>query len=224
MLKFTFPVNVTAPAATYETPYGFIERAVNGNEDPGQRWIDVTGLMNGQKYGLTVINDAKYGYSVKENDMRISVARSAVFAHHNPKVLDMKSEHIWQDQGIQTFRMLLIPHEGSWQSGQPVRRASEQLEAPVVIYQGIHRGSMAKSASFLSADNDKIVVSAIKKAENSDDLIIRCVETSGENTKASVSLKFIDTKWEGSFRPCEIKSLRVNIKTRGISEVNLLEE
>lgn len=224
MLKFSFPVNVAAPAATYETPYGFIERAVNGNEDPGQRWIDVTGLMNGQKYGLTVINDAKYGYSVKENDMRISVARSAVFAHHNPRVLDMNSEHIWQDQGIQTFRMLLVPHEGSWQTGQPARRASELLEAPVIIYQGIHGGTMPKSASFLLADNEKIEISAVKKAENGDDLIIRCVETSGENVLASVDLKFLGRKWEGSFRPCEIKSLRINLKTREIREVNLLEE
>ncbi|HOW08795.1 MAG TPA: glycoside hydrolase family 38 C-terminal domain-containing protein [Bacteroidales bacterium] len=224
MLKFSFPVNVITPVATYETPYGFIQRAADGNEDPGQRWIDVTGLLNGQKYGLTVINDAKYGYSVKENDMRISVARSAVFAHHNPRVLDMNSEHIWQDQGLQTLRMLLVPHEGSWQAGQPVRRASELLEAPAIIYQGIHGGSMPKSASFLSVDSDKTEISSVKKAETGDDLIIRCVETSGENVKASVDLKFIGKKWEGNFRPCEIKSLRVNIKTGEIKEVNLLEE
>jgi len=224
MLKFSFPVNVSQPAATYETPYGFIGRAVNGNEDPGQRWIDVTGITDGQKYGLTVINDAKYGYSVKENNMRISVARSAVFAHHNPRVLNLDSEHIWQDQGIQTFRMVLVPHEGSWQTGRPFRRAAELLEPPAIIYQGIHSGTMPKSASFLSVENDKIEISSVKKAENSDDLIIRCVETSGENTNAVADLKFIGRKWEGSFRPCEIKTLRVNIKTGEISEVNLLEE
>jgi len=224
MLKFSFPVNVTSPTATYETQYGFIQRAVNGNEDPGQRWIDVSGIMNGQKYGLTVINDAKYGYSVHGNDMRISVARSAVYAHHNPKVLDMGAEHLWQDQGIQTFRMLLVPHEGSWQTGQPVRRADELLEAPVLIYQGIHGGQMPKSASFLSVDNEQTDISSVKKAENSEDLIIRCIETSGESHKASVDIKFIGRKWEGSFRPCEIKSLKVNLKTKEIREVNLLEE
>ncbi|NLJ43428.1 MAG: hypothetical protein GX431_07185, partial [Bacteroidales bacterium] len=150
--------------------------------------------------------------------------RSAVFAHHNPRVLDMNSEHIWQDQGIQTFRMLLVPHRGNWQAGQPVRRASELLEAPAIIYQGIHGGSMPKSASFLSVDNDKTDISSVKKAENGDDMIIRCIETSGENVRASVDLKFIDKKWEGSFRPCEIKSLRINLKTMEIKEVNLLEE
>ena len=107
MLKFSFPVNVELPVATYETAYGNIERSTNGDEDPGQRWIDMSGKNN---FGLTVINDAKYGYSVPGNDLRISVARSAVYAHHNPRVLDMNAEHLWMDQGIQTFRMLLVPH------------------------------------------------------------------------------------------------------------------
>ena len=53
-------------SATYETPYGHIVRATNGDEDPGQRWIDLSGKRNGNIYGLTVINDAKYGYSVLE--------------------------------------------------------------------------------------------------------------------------------------------------------------
>ena len=43
MVKFSFPVDVEAPVATYETSYGTIIRATNGDEDPGQRWIDVTG-------------------------------------------------------------------------------------------------------------------------------------------------------------------------------------
>jgi alpha-mannosidase len=99
MLKFSFPADIESPSPTYETPYGNIVREANGNEDPGQRWIDLTGNRNNGKYGLTVLNDAKYGYSVKENDMRLSVVRSSPFAHHNPKVLDANTEHIWMEIG-----------------------------------------------------------------------------------------------------------------------------
>jgi alpha-mannosidase len=171
-----------------------------------------------------VINDAKYGYSVDGNDMRISVIRSAVYAHHNPRVLDMKAEHIWQDQGIHTFRMQLVPHNGTWQESNIVRKAEEFMSPAVVIYQGIHGGSMPKAGSFMSIDNDKIVITAIKKSEEGDDLIIRCVETSGIETSATIDLTFINRKWNGNFKPCEIKSLRLNYKTRDIKEVNLLEE
>jgi alpha-mannosidase len=217
MLKFSFPVSIESPVATYETSYGFIKRTANGNEDPGQRWIDVTGTINGALYGLAVINDAKYGYSVNGNDMR-------VYAHHNPRVLDMKAEHIWQDQGIHTFRMLLVPHKDTWQKSRIVRRAEEFLSPAIVIYQGIHGGSMPKAGSFLSVDNENIIVSAIKQSEEGDDLILRCVETSGIGTSATLNLAFIDHQWTTSFRPCEIKSLRLNCKTGDIKEVNLLEE
>lgn len=224
MLKFSFPVEVEAPVATYETAYGFIERSTNGDEDPGQRWIDVTGKRNGSTYGLTVVNDAKYGYNVLGNDLRISVARSAVFAHHNPKVLDMKAEHLWMDQGIQTFRMLLVPHADSWKKNNVVRISEEFIAPSVAIYQGIHGGPMPKSGSFLSVDAQNVLVSSIKQSENGDDLIIRCVETSGIPVAATIDLRFASRKWTGNFRPCEIKTLRINQKSGDIKEVNLLEE
>lgn len=224
MLKFSFPVNIESPVATYETPYGFINRPVNGDEDPGQRWIDLTGTTSGTTYGLAVVNDAKYGYNVDGNDMRISVARSAVYAHHNPRILDMNAEHIWQDQGMHTFRMLLVPHKDTWQKSNIVRQAEEFLSPPIVIFQGIHGGSMPKAGSFLSVDKENIIVSAIKQSETGADLILRCVETSGIETSATLDLGFVNRKWTGNFRPCEIKSLRLNARTGDIREVNLLEE
>ena len=224
MLKFSFPVDVEEPAATYETSYGHIVRATNGYEDPGQRWIDLSGNRNGNIYGLTVINDAKYGYSVLGNDMRVSIARSAVYAHHNPRVLDMNAEHRWMDQGIQTFRILLVPHDDTWKKNNVVRIAEEFIAPPVAIYQGIHGGSMPKSGSFLTVDKQNVIVSAIKMAENGQDLIIRCVETNSEEVEATLDLRFNGHKWTGRFRPCEIKTIRMNQKTGDTKEVNLLEE
>ncbi len=224
MLKFSFPVDVESPSATYETPYGHIVRLTNGWEDPGQRWIDVSGVNNGNTSGLSVVNDAKYGYNVLENDMRISVARSAVFAHHDPKVLDMKAEHLWMDQGIQTFRMLLVPHKNTWKESNIARIAEEFIALPVAIYQGIHGGSMPKTGSFLSVDAPNVVVSSIKQSEIDEDIIVRCVETSGFQTTATFDLLFAKRKWTGNFKPCEIKTLRVNKSKGTIKEVNLLEE
>jgi alpha-mannosidase len=173
-------------------------------------------------YGLAVINDAKYGYSVPGNDLRISVVRSAVYAHHNPKVLDMNAEHIWQDQGIQTFRMLLVPHTGTWKKNNIVRVAEEFVAPSMMIYQGIHDGKLPKASSFLKIDPDNLIVSSIKLAEDSNDLIFRCVETTGVTTEATLDL--ISVKWKGSFRPYEIKTLRMNMNSGEIREVNLLEE
>ena len=224
MLKFSYPVDVESPIARYETPYGSIERETNGDEDPGQRWIDVSGKRKGSRYGLTVINDAKYGYNVAENDMRISICRAPVYAHHRPKVLDATKDYVWMDQGIQTFRMLLVPHKNTWRESNIARLADEFIAPLIPIYQGIHGGSMPKSGSFLAIDSQSVLVSAIKLAEEGDDLILRCVETTGLQTKASIDLRFTNRKWKGDFKPYEIKTLRVNKKTGAVKEVNLLEE
>jgi alpha-mannosidase len=67
-------------------------------------------------------------------------------------------------------------------------------------------------------------VAAIKLAENNNDIILRCVETEGLDCMANLDLRFSGTKWQGKFRPFEIKTLRMNRKSRQIREVNLLEE
>ncbi|MDD4189899.1 MAG: glycoside hydrolase family 38 C-terminal domain-containing protein [Mangrovibacterium sp.] len=224
MMKLSFPVNVNSPVATYETPYGSIVREANGNEDPGQRWIDVTGTREGNTCGLTVINDAKYGYDVRENDMRISVVRSAVYAHHNPKVLDMKEEYLWMDQGRQTFRLLLVPHRGTWKENKIPRIAEEFSARPLMIYQGIHGGAMPKSGSFLTVDEPGVIVTAVKRSEDGDDVIVRCAETNGMQTPATVDLGFNGNRWKGSFNPFEIKTLRISGKSGDVREVDLLEE
>lgn len=155
--------------------------------------------------------------------MRISVARSAVFAHHNPKVLDMTAEHLWMDQGMFTFKMMLVPHVETWVKANVVRLAEQFVEPAPAIYQGIHGGSLPKSNSFLSVDVPNVIVSSIKQAEIGDDTIIRCVETSGAATTARLDLRFVKKQWSGKFSALEIKTLRIK-RDGTIKEVNLLEE
>lgn len=224
ILKFSFPVNVETPHPTYEVPYGFAERQANGDEEPGQRWVDISGSRAGKLYGLAIINDAKYGYSALGNDLRISVVRGAVYAQHEPAKLEPNGEYIWQDQGEQTFRMLLAPHSGSWQDAGVVRQAEEFIAPAPIFYQGIHRGTRPLSASFLSVDAPDIVVSVVKKSEEGNDLIVRCYETSGRGTTATLNLLLLNKRWTGTFRPLEIKTLRVPLPGGEIREVNLLEQ
>ncbi len=224
VLKFSFPLDVESPRPTYEIPYGYITRKANGDEEPGQRWVDLSGARVGGEYGLTIINDAKYGYSVQGSDLRTSIARGAVYAQHIPRHVDPNGEYQWQDQGEQTFRMLLTPHQGAWQDTGVVRRA-EEFTAPVpVLYQGIHRGSRPLAASFLSVDVPDIVVSVVKKTEVGNDLIVRCYETAGHPVRATLELGLVKRRWTGTFRPLEIKTLLVPRAGGPIREVNVLEQ
>jgi alpha-mannosidase len=223
ILKFSFPVDVQNPQPTYEIAYGYKVRKAQGDEDPGQRWIDVSGERGGSQYGLAVINDAKYGYSVKGSELRISIVRSPVYAQFECG-LKPDGEYLWQDQGRQTFRMLLVPHSAGWREAGIVRMA-EEFTAPVpILYQGIHPGSRPGSASFLSVDVPNVVVSAVKHAEDGEDIIVRCYETEGRATTATLDLALVNRRWTGTFRPLEIKTLRVPRAGGEIREVNALEQ
>lgn len=227
MLKFSFPVDVDSPQATCEVPYGSIARQTNGQEDPGQRWIDVTGKRGSNTYGLTIFNDAKYGYSILESDMQITVARSAPFAHHGPrKLFELAPDGncAWQDQGIQTFRLLLTPHKGGWQDINVPRIAEEFIAPPVTIYQGIHDGQMHKSGSFMSIDAQNVIASAVKLSEEGDEIIIRLVEALGKETPVTLRFPSVNHQWSGHLNAFEIKSLKIDLSSGMIKEVNLLEE
>ena len=138
---------------------------------------------------------------MQDNDLRVSIVRGAIYAQHQPRKVDPNGEYIWQDQGIQTFRMVLAPHAGTWQDAGVVHMA-EELTAPVpVLYQGIHKGTRAQSASFLSVDVPNVVVSDVKQAEDGNDLIIRCYETAGRATKASLDLGLVHRHWTGRVPP-----------------------
>lgn len=224
ILKFCFPVDIDSPVPTYEVPYGHIVRDINGDENPGQRWIDLSGSKDSLNYGLSVLNDAKYGYSVKDNDMRVSIARAAVYAHHNPAKLQDDKEYVWMDQGIQTFRMQVIPHRGDWKEAAIPAKAEVFKSRPIAIYQGIHRGHLPKSGSFMKVDGPNVCVTAVKKSESGDDMIIRCVEMFGEPATATIHFPSNNFSWTGKFVASEIKTLRYSPKKRTIKEVNLLEE
>lgn len=224
MLKFSFPMALSSSVSTYEAPYGHIVKEANGYENPGHRWIDLSGNIDGIPYGFAVLNDAKYGYDVKDADMRISIARSAVYAHHNPKKLDLENEYYWMDQGIQNFRMKLLPHKGDWCEANVPRKAEEFLSRPILAYQGIHPGKLDKSASFMRINVPNVNVTSVKKSEKGDDLIIRCVETLGRSVSAKIDFVYDNFEWNGDFIPNEIKTLRYNSRRKSIKEVNLLEE
>jgi alpha-mannosidase len=226
-LKLRFPLNLTHIRATGEIPYGHIERFANGAEEPGQSWVDVSGMArtNGAPYGLSLLNDGKYGFDVDNCDIGLTVLRSPIYAHHVPIVPDPDGLYAFIDQGPQRFRYALLPHTGGWERAGVVQRAAELNQSPFSLIAAYHpEGSLPQSASFLSTGQANIVATVLKKAEDNDDLIVRCVETHKEATRASICLPWLQRIFEADFGPCEIKTFRIPIDHRQpVSETGLLE-
>ncbi|WP_077623206.1 alpha-mannosidase [Sediminibacillus massiliensis] len=226
VLKLKFPVDLIFRKGTYEIPYGTIVRECNGEEEPGQSWIDLSGThpSTGEMYGLSIINNGKYSFDMNNKEMSLTVLRSPIYAHHDPKEPQEKEHYTFIDQGIQTFSYSLLPHEGNWETAGTVKSAAELNQKPVSIIETYHKGELPQKDSFMEVEGDNVIVSVVKQAEDNEDLIIRAYETNNDEAVASIKLKKWNRVIEAEFKPSEIKTFRIS-KDHAIpaTETNLLE-
>lgn len=214
LLKLRYPTSVDAETATYEIPYGHLERPASGHEEPGQSWVDVSG--DGR--GLSVINDAKYGYDVRGGDIGISAVRSPVWAWHDPRELEEGGDFEYMDQGRQTFLVRLVPHAGDWRGSGVVRLAAELNQPPFALIETFHAGDLAQRATFVDDGGGDVVLTVLKGAEDGVGVVVRAVETAGR--PAAVVLRVLGAEVAAEFGPNEIKTFHIGEELR---EVNLLE-
>jgi alpha-mannosidase len=225
MLKLRFPISVHFVKASHAIPYGQIQRAANGDEEPMQAWVDVSGMarVTHAAYGLSVLNDGKSSVDVDLHSIGLTVLRSPVYAHHVPAQLAPDTDYTYIDQGRQTFTYSLLPHQGSWEEAGTVHRAEELNELPVALI-GTYRphGALPLSDAFLEVDCDNVVVTVLKEAEEGEALILRAYETTGAQTHATLRLPRWGAEIEADFGPAEIKTFRIPIAT-GASRVDAAE-
>lgn len=223
MLKLSFPLRLDDPTATYEIPYGHIVRPVNGEEEPGQQWVDVSGAVpgDGRPFGLALLNDGKYSFDVKGGDLRMTAVRSPIFADHYGERDELCE---FMDQGIHEFAYALMPHEGSWRDAGVVRQACEfNVPLPHVI-ETYHEGELPRSYTGIRVSSGQIVAVAFKRAEDRDGYILRCCETTGRAAETAIGIPMLGKSWTAKFNPCEIKTFKIPDRAEErVSEVNLLE-
>lgn len=176
LLKVAFPVNVRARYATYNIAYGNLQRPTHTNtswewgrfEVSGHKWAD----LSDSGYGVSLMNDCKYGYDIRGNVMRLSLLRA-------PTAPDPEA-----DQGEHQFTYSLFPHTGDLQA--TVRWAYD-LNVPLIAQrEALHEGELPSEFSFIRAEG--VIIGAVKRAEDDDSLIIRCYEPIGQARKARIEL------------------------------------
>ena len=174
LLKAAFALAATSPFATYEIPFGSIERATTRNnswekaqfEVPAQRWAD----LGDGKQGFSLINKTKYGYDAVGNLLRLTLLRS-------PTSPDPEA-----DQGHHHFQYALYPHAGTWKDALTVRHGWEYDYTLKGMVTTEHAGSLPAEHSFVSVSPDNVVLTAVKKAEDDKGLIMRVYEWAGKDS------------------------------------------
>jgi alpha-mannosidase len=180
LLKAAFPLAASSAEATFEIPYGSIQRPTTRNntweaakfEVPALRWAD----LGDSAHGFSLINESKYGYDAKDNVLRISLLRS-------PTWPDAEA-----DRGHHHFAYSLYPHAEDWKQALTVRRGYEFNDKLTALAVNQHAGASPAHDSFVSCDQDNVVVTALKKAEDGDALLLRFYEWAGKTTEVHFTL------------------------------------
>jgi len=180
LLKVAFPVSAHSDKATYEIPFGSVERPTTRNtpaeqaqfEVPAQRWGDISDA----KHGLSLLNDCKYGYDAKGNVLRLSLLRS-------PEWPDPHA-----DEGEHDFTYSLYPHAGDWKQAFTIRLGYELNYKLLALPTERHEGTLPPYYSFLRTDSDNVIVSALKKAEDENALVLHFYEWAGKQGDVALHL------------------------------------
>jgi alpha-mannosidase len=227
LLKASFPVEVRSSKAAYEIQYGAIDRPTHWNtsrdrakfEVCGHKWAD---LSEGD-YGVSLLNDCKYGYDIKDSRMRISLLKAPIVPDPNA------------DIGDQEFVYSLYPHRGTWQSADTVAQGFE-LNSPLHAYlPGKHTGSAERQRSFVEIDQKTVVVDCLKRAQDGDGIILRVYESAACRCATGVTLAFdvvgvtecnlmeeheadVEVSNKNSFeffiKPYEVRTFRIRLAVR----------
>ncbi len=166
LLKAAFPVDVFSPTATFEIQWGNVERTTHRNsswdwarfETCAQKWVD---LSEGG-YGVSLLNDCKYGHDIRDNIIRLTLLRSPTYP--DPTA----------DQGEHRFAYSLLPHSGSW--SEQTAREAYALNDPLITYAAEQASDGSGLDSLFACAAENVMIETIKRAENGKGLIVRLYE------------------------------------------------
>lgn len=218
LLKVSFDTTVRSTRATYDIQFGHVERPTHFNtswdyarfEVVGHKWAD----LSDSRYGVSLLNDCKYGYSIRDNVMKLSLLKSSTYP--NPQA----------DRGSHEFTYALLPHAGNVTEGDTIEE-SAALNRPLEAERGIR---LRDDRRIVCCDTPGVEVDAVKRCEDDGTLIVRMHECRGAQTAFRLTSEFAVRSWtvcspleepleeensgaviEGCLHPFELRTYRIRI-------------
>ena len=186
-MKVHFPVDIHSDEAGFEIQFGNLTRKIHTNsswdmarfESCGQKWMD----FSEGHYGVSLLNDCKYGHSVKEGVLGLTLIKSGI--EPNPKT----------DQEEHVFTYSLYPHAGNLRECETVKEGYK-LNVPLL---SLEMGQAGQRESLLWTDASNVMIETVKAAEDGNGIVVRIYEYENANTHATVTFgmgKKLQTVWE----------------------------
>ena len=183
LVKAIFHTVASNPKATFDNDLGVIERGnatANLWEVPAHQWADLTDTSG--THGLAILNDCKYGWDKPTDNILRHTLLHTPFAGKNRIYQGV------QDVGQHEFTYALLPHSGDWRTAQVPRHAARLNQPLRAFVTAKHDGPFVYEASLLQCDHPQVNIRAVKQAEDTDEIIVRVQEVTGQPAvRAAVS-------------------------------------
>ena len=185
LLKASFALAAANGRATYDLGVGTIERTNNEPdkyEVPAQKWADITDASG--RFGVGIINDSKHGWDKpNDNTLRLTLI-------HTPRPVGSYTYQSSNDLGRHQFLFSIAGHQGDWRQGRLPHRATQVNQPPIAFQADAHPGPLGRSFSMIGVDDQtgQVAIVALKKAEDSDELVVRLQERYGMPARTNVRL------------------------------------
>ncbi|UCH34392.1 MAG: alpha-mannosidase [Armatimonadota bacterium] len=229
-LKWVLPLRLRECRAVCEVPFAAIERPSDGTESVGGRWVRLA-EKGADRLAVGIANDGQYGFHARSNgELGLSLLRGAVHCRFGDGAARANEHHTYIDQGQHDFRFRLLWGKAAATAKALIPAAMElnlPLEPSFMYHQPTPGTDPCESvAPRLEVTPPTVVVAALKKAEQADELILRLSETLGRRTRAAIKMSGAKRPTSLEFRPFQVKTLRVAWADGHprITACNLLEE
>ena len=228
MLKLSMKT-VKAEKFIGQTAYGSENLLINGDEMVSHKW----NVVSDGKVALSVINDGTYGSDFKDDEYRVTLLRSpgysagkSDFSVRKPYIMEQDRFSPFIDQGEHDYKFVIGGGDEKERLESIEREAGAFSEAPMALSffpTGCEKSLENTIKPFASLSDNVITLAVFKKAEKSDDSVIRLFNPTAETRKTTLTLPAIDFKGEFTLGGYEIKTISMNIKTKKVKEVDLME-
>ncbi len=228
-LKLSIPTVFRDSPLLCDVPGGAEVRPADGQEHVHGRWCMLRGVLNGRETAFAVVNSGQHGLDFQEGEIRLSVLRSAAFCHEQGLPLGDWPERKYMDIGVHELRIAVI-------AGDPAEvRAlipglTGMLSAPPLVYAHLPVGIPAPlrqdgeiQSPFLTLSPGTVGMLCCKRSWDGEALVLRLHETAGCEAKAGVHIAVPAVAMDLTFRPFEIKTLRIE-RSGEWREVSLIDE
>lgn len=182
IMKTAFPVAINANKATYEVQFGTVERPTHTNTSWDAAKFEVCAHkycdLAEYGYGVSILNDCKYGHDIHDGVMRLTLLKCSTYPNINA------------DRHVHYFSYSLVPHTGDYREAGIVELAYELNNPMSAVAVPAQSGKLPESYSFVSVSAPNVVLETVKKAEDSDAVVLRMYEAWNKKTNVTVTMGF----------------------------------